>query len=324
MMSFLRWNFLHKVNNFCDLKAHMRYKHNTLTVTVNSSVAPLHRPEIKCTYCDRTFNSSDDVKTHILLNHPKLYVESPELSFGSNEKQLAVTIDTRKHLHHCDSCTLSFGNQELLNNHMEFKHRSKHKNTSLSTAKPATWHQCEICNLQFSDNILINKHMKLKHTSFNNINFHCCEVCKTSYANEDLLINHMVHKHSNFNTFNKKMSNLPINDRLHECKICKIQFENAILLQNHVRSYQHEIQLQKYNQLQKYKRENEIAEKLKSLKPVADQSIANEITETLKNLKPKADIPLDNSKKSQDYLKELETLPTSSGQRMHKCNKGMN
>ena len=307
----------------------MRYKHNTLTVTVNSSVASLHKPEIKCTYCDRTFNSSDDVKTHILLNHPRLYVESPELSFGSNEKQHAVPITPgKKPIYQCNSCTLSFGNRELLNNHMEFKHRSKHKNTSSSTAKPATWYQCEICDLQFSDDHLINKHMKLKHTSFNNIKFHCCEVCKTSYANEDLLINHMVHKHSNFNTFKKKMSDLPIvNDRLHECKVCKIQFENAILLQNHVRSYQHEIQLQKYNQLQKYKRENEIAEKLKCLKPVADQSIANEITETLKNLKPKTDIPLSNSNskiKSQDYLKELETLPTSNGQRMHKCNKGMN
>ena len=135
---------------------------------------------VKCTFCDRTFQTQTNMRTH----RKEAHAEEWKVERGK------LTSQGRASSKPCPNCGETFPLKSDLNQHMAEVHED-------SLAREL---QCQTCNKWLSSKLKLNSHMRI-HTGERPFN---CDFCPTSFLSESTMSAHRQEKHPEEWEANKK------------------------------------------------------------------------------------------------------------------------
>ena len=129
--------------DYCDFS----FENNT---RLKLHICDCHKELSLCKVCDNVFETPGDLKNHIKTVHEGQKPIHYDFSDFKTKRQKSLKKDNSKQLHKCHVCSgLKFKSEILLNSHIASIHTNKVK--------------CEICDKSFNSKVQLLKHMEKEH-----------------------------------------------------------------------------------------------------------------------------------------------------------------
>lgn len=176
----------------------------------------LKQRDHKCKICQKAFNTSSALESHVLAVHTRRCENCQEYVIETEPWTEGMTMKTRRQVA-CECGELVdviclFGRRKVYEDDDE-ELREKKRNYD------PTKYACQHCGKLFASRSHCLRHAR-KHTGSKDIH---CQYCQESFRYENSLKKHLKSEHRIFQT--------------HYCNICKVEFDSAVELETHKKHF---------------------------------------------------------------------------------------